>query len=70
VFLGHEVGDGLQEELLQITVPKEIVALDVDLDLVGFGLFLFNLMLVNYLLSFSHLCCFSFFFYQTKIFSC
>ena len=40
---------------------------DLDLDLVGFGSFLFGLVLVNDLLSLSHVCCFPAFFYRTEI---
>ena len=39
---------------------------DLDLDLVGFGSFLFGLVLVNDLLSLSHVCCFPVF-YRTEI---
>jgi hypothetical protein len=59
VLFGHQVGDCLQEELLQVAVPEKVVALYVDFHLVRLDLFLLSLILVNYLLSFTHLGCFA-----------
>ena len=70
VLFGHQVGHCLQEELFQVAVPEKVVALYVNFDLVRLDLFLLSLILVNYLLSFTHLGCFAVLLYLGVAFGC